>query len=133
MALYGIVGKFNALIKSYLTERYQRVIIQNNSRNSYSEWEIVKHGVPQGSILGPLFFLLFINDLPLTVSKNNTLVLYADDTSMIVTGSNPVHFLTEINTTLDDLNKWFRSNLIYLNFDKTHLLQFRTKTVRSLI
>jgi hypothetical protein len=53
---YGIVGKFNALIKSYLTERYQRVVIQDNSNNSYSDWEIVKHGVPQGSILGPLFF-----------------------------------------------------------------------------
>jgi hypothetical protein len=83
---YGIVRKFNALIKSYLTERYERVIIQNNSTNSYSDLEIVKHGVPQGSILGPLFFLLFINNLPLVTSKNTTLVLYADDTSLIITG-----------------------------------------------
>ena len=51
---------------------------------------------------------------------------------MIVTGSNPVHFLTEINTALDDLNKWFRSNLMYLNFDKTHLLQFQTKNSQKL-
>jgi hypothetical protein len=54
---YGLVGKFKALIKSYLTERYQRVIIHNNANiNSYSSWELVKHGVPQGAILGTLFF-----------------------------------------------------------------------------
>jgi hypothetical protein len=53
---YGIVKRFKTLIKSYLTERYQRVIIQNNSKSSYSDWKMIKHGVPQGSILGPLFF-----------------------------------------------------------------------------
>jgi hypothetical protein len=46
---YGIVGKVNALVKSYLSERYQRVVMQNNNNNSYSDWEMVKHGVPQGS------------------------------------------------------------------------------------
>jgi hypothetical protein len=57
----------------------------------------------QGSILGPLFFLLFINDSPLATSnKNTTLVLYADDTSMIVTDSNLVQFSIEISTTFDD-------------------------------
>jgi hypothetical protein len=55
---YGIVGRFNALIKSYLIERYQRVLIQNNSKSSYSDWKMIKHGVPQESILGPLFFSL---------------------------------------------------------------------------
>jgi hypothetical protein len=54
---YGIIGKFKALIKSYLTERYQRVTIHNNvNNNSYSSWELVKHGIPQGAVLGPLFF-----------------------------------------------------------------------------
>jgi hypothetical protein len=54
---YGIIGKFKALIKSYLTERYQRVTIHNNANNnSYSSWELVKHGIPQGAILCPLFF-----------------------------------------------------------------------------
>jgi hypothetical protein len=126
---YRIVGKFNALIKSYLTERYQRVVMQDNSNNSYSDWEIVKHGVPQGSILGPLFFLLFINDLPSVTSKNTTLVLYADDTNLIITGSNPVHFSTEVNTVCDDINEWFRSNLMIKHISYNS----GTKVFRSLI
>jgi hypothetical protein len=56
---YGIIGKFKALIKSYLTERYQRVTIHNNANNNdYSSWELVKHGVLQGAILSPLFYYL---------------------------------------------------------------------------
>jgi hypothetical protein len=130
---YGIVGKVNALVKSYLSERYLRVVMQNNNKNSYSDWEMVKHGVPQGSISGPLFFLLFINDLPfVTSNKNTTLILYADDTSMIVTGSNPVQFSTEISTTFDDINEWFRINLMYLNYEKTLYLQFRTNNSQKL-
>jgi hypothetical protein len=61
----GIEGKFKMLIESYLTGRYQRVIVGNGiDSNNGSKWEIIKCGVPQCSILGPLFFLLYINDLP---------------------------------------------------------------------
>jgi hypothetical protein len=126
---YGIVGKFRALIKSYLTKR---VLIHKNTKNSYSDREIVKHGVPQGAILGPLFFLLFINNLPLITTKNATLVLYADDTGLIITGSNPVELSTKVNTVLADINEWFRSNLMSLNFDKTHFLQFWSKNSQKL-
>lgn len=57
LEFYGIMGKANSLIRSYLHNRYQRVIINNRHSNKcFSEWEMMRKGVPQGSILGPLFF-----------------------------------------------------------------------------
>jgi len=74
-----------------LLSRYQRVALGNitnnnnitNSNNS-SKWEVIKCGVPQGSILGPLFFLFYINDLPKIINKDNNMVLFADDTSIVI-------------------------------------------------
>jgi hypothetical protein len=65
LEFYGIRGSFYNFIKSYLTDRYQRVLIGGVSCNhsSFSDWDKIKHGVPQGSILGPLLFLFCIKDL----------------------------------------------------------------------
>jgi hypothetical protein len=69
---YGIVGVFNKLIKSYLSNRYQKVVPDNNTtyNSTSSVWEIIKYGVSQGSILDPLFFLLYVNDLPNVITYN---------------------------------------------------------------
>jgi hypothetical protein len=86
---YGITGKANEWIKSYLKNRYQRVEInnKNSSHNAFSNWGIIKHSVPQGSILGPLLFLLYINDLSKTINNKSKPILYADDTSIIFKNS----------------------------------------------
>jgi len=90
MHWYGILGKGYNLIQSYLKNRYQRVITANKSRQYYSEWEPIRYGIPQGSILGPLFSILYINDLPKTMAISANRVFFADDTSMIITKSNPM-------------------------------------------
>jgi hypothetical protein len=70
LEFYGIQGKFKTLIKTYLTGRQQRVVLGYiiDSDNT-SKWETIECGVPQGSMLGPLFFLFYINDLPKILKK----------------------------------------------------------------
>jgi hypothetical protein len=104
------------------------VILYGNLPNSNSEWKEIRHGVPQGSILGPLLFLLYVNDLPEIVKDNAEVVPYVDDTSIIITSLNPTDFTNSANKILQDINKWFTSNLLPLNSDKPQYLQFVTKT-----
>jgi len=128
MEFYGISGIVKKLMRSYLENRHQRVSVKDiKLHKASSKWEHVKHGVPQGSILGPLLFLIYINDLSLTISKIANPILFADDTSIIISNTSPEEFKSNISLVLIETSNWFQSNLLTLNCDKTHFLQFLTK------
>ena len=91
---------------------------------SFLSWELVKHGVPQGSALGPLLFLIYINDLPVALNKMATSVIFADDTSVIITNNNKTDFENALQQTRIEMSSWFRSNLLTLNYEKTYLYNF---------
>jgi len=70
--------------------------------------------------------------LPTVTAKNAKLVLYADDTSLIITNPSPIVFANKFNIVLANVNEWFRKNLIFLNFNRTTYLQFQTKNSQKL-
>ena len=86
----------------------------------------IQCGVPQGSVLGPLLFLIFINHLP-SVSKLFMPILFADDTNLCCTGDNLDLLMDRINVEMTNVYAWVKANTLYLNVDKTNFMLFTPK------
>ena len=118
MEHYGIRGSSNTWFKNYLSEREQFVSINGVE----SETLKMVCGVPQGSVLGPLLFLLFINDLP--NATDLLTLLFADDTTFQISGVNVNLLFESANSELEKASNWFIANKLTLNVKKTKFMFF---------
>ena len=123
---YGIRGLANNWFRSYLTNRQQFVSI--NGLNSKSQ--SMNYGVPQGSVLGPLLFLIYINDLNKAI-KFCTTHHFADDTNLLYVDNSMKKIQKYVNLDLKFLCKWLKANKISLNASKTELIIFRDPRKKS--
>ena len=121
---YGIDGELAAWIEDFLTGRRQRVCVNGH----FSSWENVTSGVPQGSILGPLLFILYINDLPDTVKCG--IKLYADDTKIYQKVNNGED-AKEFQENIDELYKWSLEWQLLFHPDKCHVVHFGKSNIEQ--
>ena len=119
---YGIRGVAYDWIKSYLEERKQYVSFNKHDSSTMD----IKCGVTQGAILGPLLFLIYVNDLS-NVSSILFTLLFADDTNVFVIGKNLSTLFTTMNSELVKLSEWMNVNKLSLNVKKTKYMLFCTK------
>lgn len=124
---YGIRGNVQKLLSSYLKNRNSVVEITQvcdtgEIKKYYSSRNEIKHGVPQGSILGPLLFIIFINDLPSNSKFNIT--MYADDTNILISDTSLNGVVENLHLSLRDVTSWFSANKLILNLSKTNVMFF---------
>jgi len=119
MEHYGIRGIALSWFKSYLSNRKQYTYLNGISSNVKQ----INCGVPQGSVLGPLLFLIYINDLP-NISKKLTFFLFADDTNIFYESKSELHLEKTVNKELKKLYTWLVVNRLALNIDKTKFIIF---------
>ena len=121
----GTGKKLLGWISHYLTNRKQRVLLDG----FYSTWEITGAGVPQGSVLGPLLFLVFINDI--TENIQSHIKLFADDTMLYLDVEDHTKAAQILNQDLQNIYAWSQKWLVNFNAKKTESLIFKTKTVKQ--
>ena len=123
LSIYGVSPSSLKWFKAYLTSRRQYVRIDNVDSNS----QIIRHGVPQGSILGPLLFIIFMNDINLVPISDCELHLYADDTTMLTCSPTMDQLTTTTNQALTIIVDWFLKNKLIVNLKKTECMTVMTK------
>ena len=121
---YGIRGCALEWFRSYLSDRKQYVSVNGSNSNLLS----ITCGVPQDSVLGPLLFLIYINDLP-NVSKKLTFYLFADDTNIYYESKDLFNLIKIVNKELRLVKKWLDANKLSLNIDKTNYIIFHSSAV----
>ena len=126
MYAYGIRGNAFKLLKSYLTDRTQYVIYDSKQSKTLP----IKCGVPQGSILGPLLFICVINDIG-NVSDFLYTILHADDTSVLLNGKRYTDLVALLNSQLEKLFLWLRSNKLSLNVQKIYYIVFHRARIKN--
>ena len=122
----GINGPLLQWFESYLTERYQRVTIEGTS----SDWARIEAGVPQGPVLGPLLFLIYINDIADNVSS--TCFLFADDSLLLDEVISQIDTANKLNNDLDSISMWADRWLVTMNANKTKNMIFSSKLNKPL-
>ena len=122
LSYYGIRGIANDWFRSYLTNRLQQVEVDGKLSTNICK---ILLGTPQGSVLAPLLFLIFINDLPNCLEHGDPL-LFADDSNILFSDSD-CHKLIEMgNTDLINIQNYLGANKLFLNASKTQAMFFRT-------
>ena len=120
---YGIRGNALKWFQSYLSGRTQYVTVNGHVSDPLP----ISSGVPQGSVLGPLLFLIYVNDLP-NVSKVMQFYLFADSTSICFDSDNLFNLQNIVNRELKKVRKWLEANRLALNIDKTNYVIFHSPT-----
>ena len=123
---YGIRGLALSLFGSYLQNRYQYVAFNNVT----SPLEKITYGVPQGSILGPVLFLIYVNDI-VNCSSILKFVLFADDTNLYHSDSCWHRLVATLNSELCELSNWLKSNKLSLNIKKCNYILFGHRKIPS--
>lgn len=125
---YGVRGPPLEWIRSYLHNRMQKVVIQKDGCKYFSEDRMLTMGVPQGSVLGPLLFVCYINDLSSCIAnRRSMLVNYADDTNLLAVATTVNDVLELGRQSLGLAVKWFQENNLILNEEKSSFVMFRTE------
>ena len=125
---YGFRGPIHTYLKSYLSNRKQYVMVGDNKSN---ELDITK-GVPQGSLIGPLLFLLYINDIVKAVDPEVEVVLFADDAAFFVAAASLELLYGKLRLLFDNLSTYLSQNKLIPNLKKSKLMMFSSRPCRHL-